>query len=117
MTTDGSSTFTQAISSCEDDNLGGLATVTTNGELSTIKSYVSALGSDSESYWVGYQYNGNQLEDIAGNLAPSLVTAEVDSNGLTAATGVCVAVVGDGVFRRTSCSEMLGRVCLFSLTG
>ncbi len=117
MTTDGQSTFTQASSSCEENNLGGLATFTTSGELSTIKSYVSALGSESVSYWVGYQYNGAQLEDTAGNPAPSLVTAEVNPNDLAEETGVCVAVGGDGVFSRTSCSDMLGRVCLLSLTG
>ncbi len=113
----GSVSFSSARSSCEQSNDGNLATFSTNEELLTASSYVSALGTNGDYYWAGYLYNGAQLEDIEGNAAPSFVTDLLVNDNLAEQTGVCIALNTTGHFERMSCMNQLGYVCLFTLTG
>ena len=113
----GLSSFSDASSYCEQNNAGKLATFTTNGELSTVSSYVSALGSNGDHYWIGYSYDGAQLQDVDNNVAPAIVTNLLVNDNLAAETGTCIAVKTNGDFFRMSCTSTLGYVCLFTLTG
>ena len=113
---DSTAAFADASSTCEQQNAGTLATFATDGELSTIRSYVSALGPEDSYFWIGYLYNGSLLEDINGNNAPSLLTDDLDGNGQVEETGTCVAVGSDGGLISMSCSSLLGYVCIFTLT-
>lgn len=117
VSTESSTSFQAASTNCEDTfNQGRLATVTTNAELFTIESYVSALGANGDQYWVGYLYNDSTLQDIDGDTAPSLVTNDLNEGSISAETGTCVTIDTSGSLDRATCTSSWGHVCIFTLT-
>ena len=74
-------------------------------------------------FWVGYAYasDGTTLQDITiTDVESTSVLLDEDNYGgdqVAAASGVCVAIGGDGLFYRRSCNDQLPYLCSVTAEG
>lgn len=107
---------------CVDDlGYSGLLVLSSDGQFPNLASYAQVLGNGEPStlYWLGYAYDGTALQDRS--LTPvdpgSVLLDNFGEGQEDPATGVCVAIGGDGLLYRRLCTEILPYLCSVTAVG